>query len=29
MSAFKSLAALSIASMSILPLSPEVKADDY
>ena len=29
MSAFKSLAALSIASMSILPLSSEVKADDY
>ena len=29
MSALKSLAALSIASMSILPLSPQVKADDY
>ena len=29
MTAFKSFAALSIASMSILPLSPEVKADDY
>ena len=29
MSALKSLAALSIASMSILPLSTEVKADDY
>ena len=29
MSALKSLAALSIASMNILPLAPEVKADDY
>ena len=29
MSALKSLAALSIASMSILPSAPEVKADVY
>ena len=29
MSVLKSLAALSISSMSILPLAPEVKADDY
>ena len=29
MSVQKSLAALSIASMSVLPLAPEVKADDY
>ena len=29
MSALKSLAALSIASISILPLVPELKADDY
>ncbi len=29
MSALKSLAALSIASMTIVPLAPEVKADDY
>ena len=29
MSALKSLASLSIASMSILPFAQEVKADDY
>ncbi len=29
MAVLKSLAALSIASMSVLPLAPEVKADDY